>query len=95
MEELLQLKQEGKIRGIGISLPDHRHDIAMPLIQSGQINSVQTVFNIFDPIALDCLVPICQNDVAVIARCILDEGGLTGFLKEDSEFEEGDFRIFL
>jgi methylglyoxal reductase len=93
MEELLQLKQEGKIRGIGVSLPDQRHDIALSLVQSGAIDSVQTVMHIFAPLALDCLIPICQmNDVAVIARCILDEGGLTGFLREETEFEEGDFR---
>lgn len=93
MEELLQLKQEGKIRGIGISIPDQRHDIALTLVQSGHIDSVQTVFNIFDPQPLDCLIPICQeNNVAVIARCILDEGGLTGFLKEETQFEEDDFR---
>lgn len=93
MDELLRLKEEGKIRGIGISLPDQRHDIGLSLVQSGKIDAVQTVFHIFDPLALDCLVPICQeNDVAVIARCILDEGGLTGFLNEETAFEEGDFR---
>jgi methylglyoxal reductase len=93
MEELLQLKQEGKIRSIGISIPDQRHDMALTIIQSGHIDSVQTVFNIFDPLPLDCLIPLCQeNNVAVIARCIMDEGGLTGFLNEDTTFEEGDFR---
>ncbi|AEI42969.1 aldo/keto reductase [Paenibacillus mucilaginosus] len=93
MEELQQLKREGKIKAIGISLPDQRHDIALSLIQSGQIDAVQTVFNIFDPLALDCLIPICQeHQVAVIARCILDEGGLTGFLREDTVFEPDDFR---
>lgn len=93
MDELLQLKEEGKIRAIGISLPDQRHDIALSLIQSGSIDSVQTVYNIFDPLPLDCLIPSCQeHQVAVLARCVLDEGGLTGFLKEDTVFEEGDFR---
>lgn len=93
MEELLELKQEGKIGGIGISVPDQRHDIALPIVQSGKIDSVQTVFHIFDPQPLDCLIPICeQHNVAVIARCILDEGGLTGFLKVDTMFEDGDFR---
>lgn len=93
VDELLQLKQEGKIRGIGVSLPDQRHDLALPLVQSGKIDSVQTVFHIFDPLPLDCLIPICQeNNVAVIARCILDEGGLTGFLQEDTVFGEDDFR---
>ncbi|MBD2871979.1 aldo/keto reductase [Paenibacillus arenilitoris] len=93
MEELLELKKEGKIGAIGISLPDTRHDIALPIVQSGLIDSVQTVFHIFDPQPLDCLIPACvRNNVAVIARCILDEGGLTGYLKEDTVFEDGDFR---
>ncbi|GLX67009.1 aldo/keto reductase [Paenibacillus glycanilyticus] len=93
LEELLQLKQEGKIRYIGVSLPDQRHDIALPLVQSGMVDAVQTVFNIFDPLALDCLIPFCQeNNVAFIARCIMDEGGLSGFLTEDTKFEDSDYR---
>jgi methylglyoxal reductase len=93
MDELQQLKQDGLVRHIGISIPDHRSDMALPLVESGLIDSVQTIVNIFDPIALDNLVPACQaTDVAVIARCVLDEGGLTGTLTEDTVFAEGDFR---
>lgn len=93
MEELQQLKQEGLVRHIGISIPDHRSDMALPLVQSGLIDSVQTIINIFDPIALDNLLPACvEHDVAVIARCVLDEGGLTGSLTEDTVFAEDDFR---
>ncbi|NHN28981.1 aldo/keto reductase [Paenibacillus sp. S3N08] len=93
MEELLRLKEEGKVNFIGVSLPDHRHDHAISLVRAGVIDSVQTIINIFDSVALDCLVPICQeNNVAVIARVILDEGGLTGFLKEDTVIGEADYR---
>jgi aryl-alcohol dehydrogenase-like predicted oxidoreductase len=93
MDELQALKAEGKARFVGISVPDHRSDMVLPLVQSGLIDSVQTVINIFDPLALEALVPICQqHDVAVIARCILDEGGLTGFLTQDVVFDKGDFR---
>jgi methylglyoxal reductase len=93
MDELQELKQEGLVNHIGISIPDHRSDMALPLVESGLIDSVQTIINIFDPIALDNLVPICEkNGVAVIARCVLDEGGLTGSLTEDTVFDEGDFR---
>jgi len=93
LEDLLKLKEEGKIELIGISNPDHRCDTAIPLVMSGAIDSVQTIINIFDPLALDCLVPICkEKNVSVIARCVMDEGGLTGFLKEDMKFEETDFR---
>ncbi len=93
LDELLQLKEEGKIKALGVSNPDHRHDTVLPLVNSGNIDAVQTIVNIFDPLALDSLVPICaENKVAVIARCILDEGGLTGFLDSQTSFEESDYR---
>jgi methylglyoxal reductase len=93
MDELQALKEQGKTRFVGISIPDHRSDMVLPLVQSGRIDSVQTIVNIFDPLALEVLAPICaENNVAVIARCILDEGGLTGFLTEEMVFPEGDFR---
>jgi aryl-alcohol dehydrogenase-like predicted oxidoreductase len=93
MDELRALKEQGKTRAIGISAPDHRSDMVLPIVMSGAIDSVQTVINIFDPIALENLVPICQrHDVAVIARCILDEGGLTGMLTPQTDFPPGDFR---
>lgn len=93
MDELLSLKQQGKVRFVGISVPDHRSDMVLPLVMSGLIDSVQTIVNIFDPLALEVLAPICaRHQVAVIARCILDEGGLTGFLTQEMSFPEGDFR---
>lgn len=94
MEELQALKQVGKARAVGISVPDHRHDMVISLVESGLIDSVQTILNIFDSEPLDTLVPICErNGVAVIARCILDEGGLTVFLTPDLEFPEGEFAL--
>lgn len=93
LDELEALVTAGKVRAIGVSLPDQRHDLGLPLVLSGRIHSVQTVFNLFDPQPLDCLIPICaQNRVAVLARCVLDEGGLTGFLAKETSFGEGDFR---
>ncbi len=93
MDELLALKEEGKIGSIGVSLPDCRADVGLPLIMSGLIDSVQLIFNLFDPTPLDCVIPICQqHNVAVIARCVMDEGGLSGFLTENMAFEDQDFR---
>jgi methylglyoxal reductase len=93
MEELLRLKESGKIVSIGISLPDHRHDLGISLVRSGVIDSVQTIVNVFDSLAFDALVDICQeHEVAVLARVILDEGGLTGFLSKDTVFEPTDYR---
>jgi methylglyoxal reductase len=93
LDELEALLDSGKVRSIGVSVPDHRHDMALPLIQSGRIHSVQAIFHLFDPTPIDCFLPAClENDVAVLARCVLDEGGLTGMLKADTTFAKGDFR---
>ncbi len=93
MDELLELKDEGKVCFIGVSAPDHRADVVLPLVMSGLIDSVQAVINIFDPLALDCLLPICRaHRVAVIARGIMDEGGLTGFLRPDTKFDATAWR---
>lgn len=92
LDELNALQEQGKVGAIGVSMPDQRHDAALPLVLSGRIQSVQAVFNIFDPTPLDCLIPMCvENEVAVLARCVLDEGGLTGFLSKDTKFAADDF----
>jgi aryl-alcohol dehydrogenase-like predicted oxidoreductase len=49
--------------------------------------------NIFDPRALDCLGPsAARNGVALFARGVLDESGLTGSVEEAAEFAVDDFR---
>jgi methylglyoxal reductase len=93
LDELQALKAAGKVKSIGVSLPDQRCDVGLPLVLSGAIDCVQTVFHLFDPQPLDCLIPLCaQRGVGVIARCILDEGGLTGTLTKDTVFEPHDYR---
>jgi methylglyoxal reductase len=93
LDELQRLKADGLVRHVGVSIPDHRSDMALSLVESGLIDSVQTIVNIFDPLALDALVPLAsRHGVAVIARCVLDEGGLSGTLTTDTRFPEGDYR---
>ena len=44
--------------------------MALGLVASELIESVQTIVDVFDPLALDALAPLCrQRDVALIARC--------------------------
>lgn len=96
MEELQMLKDSGKTDFIGISIPDHRHENALVIANSGLIDSIQTIVNIFDPYAFDSLVPLCQEkDIAVLARCVMDQGGLSGFLTSGTHFEDGDLRKVL
>jgi methylglyoxal reductase len=92
LDELSQLQADGLVEHVGVSLPDHRSDSALELVSTGRIDSVQTIVNIFDPLALDALVPACrEHDVAVIARCILDEGGLTGAISADTQYPKGHY----
>lgn len=96
MEEVMKLKITGKADFIGISIPDHRHDNALILVSSGLIDSVQTIVNIFDPYAFDSLIPLCQEkNIAVLARCVLDQGGLSGFLTKETFFKDEDLRKVL
>jgi aryl-alcohol dehydrogenase-like predicted oxidoreductase len=62
-------------------------------VQTGLIDAVQVIYNIFDQSPEDELLPACQQqDVGVIVRVALDEGGLTGTVDPDTTFPEGDWR---
>ena len=48
-------------------------------LETGLVDAVQVVYNIFDQAPEDVLFPACQRlNVAVIARVPFDEGSLTG-----------------
>jgi methylglyoxal reductase len=93
LDELHALREEGVIRAIGISIPDFRHDVGLPAVLGEVVDSVQTIVNVFDPLALDCLVPLAhERGIAVIARGVLDEGGLTGTVDLSTTFHADDIR---
>ncbi len=88
-----RLKKEGKIKAFGVSINDHDPDSALELVQSGLVDSVQVIFNIFDQSPIERLFPLCQkHSVGVIARVPLDEGGLSGSLTKATRFDDADFR---
>jgi len=87
------LRDEGKIRFFGVSINDLQPANAIRLIETGAVDTVQVIYNIFEQAPEDELLAACErNDVGVIARVPLDEGSLTGTLTADSTFAEGDFR---
>jgi len=87
------LKKSGKIRCFGLSLNNHEPDSALEVIETGLIDAVQVIHNIFDQTPEANLYPLCiERGIGVLARVPLDEGALTGTLNEDSTFAEGDFR---
>jgi aryl-alcohol dehydrogenase-like predicted oxidoreductase len=88
-----ELRSAGRIRFFGISINDHEPETALRAVESGVVDTVQVIYNVFDQSPEDELFPACrQHGVGVIARVPLDEGGLTGRIGLDTEFPEGDFR---
>ena len=89
----LALKKEGKVRFLGISINDHDPGSALRAVASGLFDTVQVIFNIFDPTPAAELLPLCtKHDVGVLARVPLDEGGLTGTITPDTVFPADDWR---
>ena len=87
------LKDEKLIRAFGISLNRFQPFNGLRALDTGLIDSVQVVYNVFDQNPEDELFPACQErGIAVIARVPFDEGSLTGAVAADSRWPEGDFR---
>ncbi|MCY2988204.1 MAG: aldo/keto reductase [Planctomycetota bacterium] len=93
IRKVTDLKSQGLFRAIGISLNRWEPWNGVKAVESGLIDAVQVIYNIFDQNPQDDLLPACRTqDVAVIARVPFDEGTLTGTLTEDSRWPEGDWR---
>jgi aryl-alcohol dehydrogenase-like predicted oxidoreductase len=87
------LKREGLIGGIGISINRWEPWNALETLRTGQIDAVQVIYNIFDQAPEDELFPLCQElNIGVIARVPFDEGSLTGTLTRETRWPEGDWR---
>ena len=92
-KKLDELRSQGLIGAIGISLNRWEPWNGVQTVRSGLIDAVQVIYNIFDQNPEDELFPACrEHDVAVIARVPFDEGTLTGNLTKDSTWPEGDWR---
>ncbi len=88
-----ELKRTQRIRAFGISVNRWEPENVLAALDTGLVDCVQVVYNIFDQAPADALFPACERlQVAVIARVPFDEGGLTGRLTVDSSWPAGDFR---
>jgi aryl-alcohol dehydrogenase-like predicted oxidoreductase len=88
-----QLKRDGKIRFFGVSINDHQPESAIRLVESGIVDTVQVIYNVFDQSPEDELFAAVEaSRVGVIVRVPFDEGALTGSVRPETTFPEGDFR---
>jgi len=92
---LKKLKEEGKIKFIGVSTPEDDQNSVIDLIRQGYLDTVQVIYNIFEQEpAAELLPEALKNDVGIIVRVVFDEGVLTGKYKADSTFAKDDFRNY-
>lgn len=90
-----RLKERGKVLHWGISINDHAPETALRLMRDEPlIETVQVIYNIFDrsPERTGLFDPVRDRNLGVIARVPFDEGALTGTVRADTVFPEGDWR---
>ncbi len=90
MEALLKLKQQGKIRAIGVS----NVDVAQLRRYGPQVASAQERFSLLDRgIEKRGLVDHCvEHRIAILSYFSMEQGLLTGAMSPGRRFEEGDTR---
>ncbi len=90
---VLAMKSSGNAKYVGISIQSHQPANALKALDTGLVDVVQVIYNIFDQSPEDELFPYCQQyGIGVIARVPFDEGSLTGKITPDTTFPDGDFR---
>jgi aryl-alcohol dehydrogenase-like predicted oxidoreductase len=91
--EMEKLHQEGKVRFWGISINDHDPETAIAALADPIFDTAQVIYNIFDraPEA-DLFALAKRRGLGIIVRVPFDEGALTGNVRPDTVFPEGDWR---
>lgn len=92
-ETLEELRQEGKVRAIGISVPDEGITDANTHVALDRIDAVQCVYNVFQQEPEHSLLPLAEvHGTGIIARSPFSSGVLVGDWTPDMGFAEGDWR---
>ena len=90
---MADLKEQGIVRAVGISVNRWEPDNVLKTLKTGLIDVVQVIYNIFDQAPRDRLFPLCEElNIGVIARVPFDEGTLTGTLTKESTWPSTDWR---
>ncbi len=92
-ETMAALKSEGKIRTIGISVPDEGTSDANVAIARGQVDVVQAVYSVFQQEPEHSLLPVAEKfGVGVLARSVFSSGALVQDWSAGMAFPPGDWR---
>ena len=79
LETVNDLRVEGKIDKVGVSLRDYRPDEGVDVADLGLVDSIQVIFNLFEQRPTRALLPAAAtSNTAVIDRVAFDSGSLSG-----------------
>jgi myo-inositol catabolism protein IolS len=88
---LLRLREQGKIRYIGIS--NYSAEQTAEAVQYGAIHSSQPRYNMLNREAEESILPTClENGIGVIPHSVLAKGHLSGRYKPGDTFDASDER---
>ena len=91
MSALIELKQQGKIRAIGVS--NFSRAQLEEIAQYGRIDSLQPPYSLFWRQVEADAVPYCiKNNISILAYSPLDQGLLTGKFEPGHQFDPADNR---
>jgi aryl-alcohol dehydrogenase-like predicted oxidoreductase len=88
-----QLKKEGKIRSLGVSV--EKVEEALKAMEYDNVDTVQIIFNIFRQRPAELFFEQAKKkNIGVIVRVPLASGLLSGKFDENSQFASGDHRQY-
>ncbi|MBD3748475.1 MAG: aldo/keto reductase [Sphingobacteriales bacterium] len=88
-----QLKQEGKIQNLGVSI--EKVEEGIKAMEYPNVCAIQLIYNIFRQRPQELLFPLAQkNNIGLIARVPLASGLLTGKFSKETTFDKDDHRFF-
>jgi len=89
-EAVAQLKRQGKIRYFGVSANDWDPYNTVSLVESGLVDSIQVIYNLFEQRPAEQLLPAAlKHKVAIIVRVPFEEGLLTGKIRPGHRWTPG------
>jgi len=87
------LTREGKVLHWGVSINDHAPETAIKVLEDPLMETAQVIYNIFDRSPERGLFELAERrGLGIIVRVPFDEGALTGAIRPDTTFPEGDWR---
>ena len=93
LDQIVRLKNEGKVLHWGISINDHAPETALIVLTNPIFETAQVIYNIYGRSPEKALFGLAkEKPLGIIVRVPFDEGALTGQIKANTVFPAGDWR---